>query len=94
MSDRATRSPLVIVLVVTPLVIAPLLLLGVYLGFYVGDALGYSKAIWAIAFSTVGFLVGFFIVLKLVFVIVARTSGGRGKGTPPNGSETKSVVDR
>jgi F0F1-type ATP synthase assembly protein I len=94
MSVRATRSPLVIVLVVTPLVIAPLLLFGVYLGFYVGDALGYSKAIWAIAFSTVGFIVGFFIVLKLVFVIVARTSRGQGKDTSPKVSETETVVDR
>jgi len=62
------------VALVTPLVIAPLVLLGVYLGFYVGDETGYSKTILAIAFSTVGFLASIAILVKVITAVVARSS--------------------
>jgi hypothetical protein len=68
------RNPVITVIIVTPLVIAPLVLLGVYLGFYVGDAVGYSRTIMAIAFSTVGFLVSIFILVKVITSVVARSS--------------------
>lgn len=58
---------------VAPLVIAPLVLLGVYLGFYVGEVWGYSKSILAIVFSTIGFLVSMLIVSKVIVVIVGRS---------------------
>ena len=51
------RNPVLLVVLVAPLVIAPLVLLGVYLGFYAGEVWGYSKSILAIVFSTIGFLV-------------------------------------
>lgn len=74
MSAPKRRNPVIIVMVITPLVIAPLLLLGVYLGFYLGDVYGYSKTILAIVFSTVGFLVSMAILVKAITVIVARSS--------------------
>jgi hypothetical protein len=73
-SDGKRRNPVLTVLLVTPLVIAPLVLLGVYLGFYVGDAIGYSRTILAIAFSTVGFLVSILILVKVITALVARSS--------------------
>jgi hypothetical protein len=73
-SAQKRRNPVLTVVIVTPLVILPLVLLGVYLGFYVGDAMGYSKTVLAIAFSTVGFLVAMAILLKVVTMVVARSS--------------------
>jgi len=73
-SERKRRNPVLTVVLVTPLVIAPLVLLGVYLGFYVGDAVGYSRTILAIAFSTVGFLVSIVILVKVIAALVARSS--------------------
>ncbi|HYC12353.1 MAG TPA: hypothetical protein VEC02_06825 [Nitrososphaerales archaeon] len=51
-----------------------MVLLGVYLGFYVGDAVGYSKTILAIAFSTIGFLASIVILVKVITALVARSS--------------------
>lgn len=65
---------MVMAMVVTALVVTPLVLFGVYLGYYVGDAVGYSKPILAIIFSTIGFLVAMAIVTKAIVKIVARTS--------------------
>lgn len=73
MSAPKRRNPVLIVMVITPLVIAPLVLLGVYLGFYLGDVYGYSKTVLAIVFSTVGFLVSMAILVKAITVIVARS---------------------
>ena len=74
MAEKKRRNPVLTVVVVTPLVIAPLVLLGVYLGFYVGDAVGYSRTILAIAFSTVGFLASIVILVKVIAALVARSS--------------------
>jgi F0F1-type ATP synthase assembly protein I len=68
------RNPVLTVMIITPLVIAPLVLLGVYLGFYLGGVFGYSKAVLAIVFSTVGFLASMVILVKAITVIVARSS--------------------
>jgi len=73
-AEKKRRNPVLTVVVVTPLVIAPLVLLGVYLGFYVGDAVGYSRTILAIAFSTVGFLASIVILVKVIAALVARSS--------------------
>jgi len=62
-----------LVMAVTPLVVAPLILIGVYLGFYAGGVLGYSKSILAIAFSTVGFVGSMFVLMKVITAVVART---------------------
>jgi hypothetical protein len=67
------RNPVIVVMLVTPLIVAPLVLAGVYLGFYAGDVWGYSKSILAIVFSTVGFLVAMLILRILIGVIVARS---------------------
>jgi uncharacterized membrane protein len=64
-------------MIITPIVMAPLVLLGVYLGFYLGGVLGYSKTVLAIVFSTVGFLVSIAILVKAIAAIVARSSWAR-----------------
>lgn len=66
-----------LVMVVTPLIIGPLVLFGVFLGFYLGDVLGYSKTILAIVFSTAGFLLSIFIVGRVIVYLVARSSPPR-----------------
>ena len=65
-------GPVLWVLVLTPLVIAPLVLLGVYLGFYLGGVLGFSKAIMAIALSTLGFLASMVILVRVVIVRIVK----------------------
>jgi F0F1-type ATP synthase assembly protein I len=73
---RGGKAILVVVLT-TALVITPLVLLGVYLGYCVGDAAGYSKSVLAIAFSTTGFLAGMAILLRVIRSVVAWTDGPR-----------------
>jgi len=68
-----SKNPVLLVVLVTPLIVAPLVLLGVYLGFYAGSVWGYSGAILAIVFSTIGFLVAIFILSRLIVGIVARS---------------------
>ena len=57
----------------TALVITPLVLLGVYLGYYVGGAAGYSRSVLAIAFSTAGFMAGMAVVFRVIKSVVAWT---------------------
>ena len=66
------RNALLIVVVATALVMTPLVLFGVYLGFYLGDVLGYSKPVLAIAFSTVGFVLGMLVLFRVIRAAVAR----------------------
>jgi len=72
------RSAVVLVMLVTPLVVAPLVVLGVYAGYYAGGALGYSKSILAIVFSTAGFLVSMLVMMKLITAVVSRTKTTTG----------------
>jgi len=65
-----TRA-LLIVVVTTALVLTPLVLGGVILGYYVGDQVGFSRSILAIAFSTVGFLAGMAIIWRVIRVVSA-----------------------
>ncbi len=74
--SRGRRAVLVVVLA-TALVLTPLVLLGVYLGYYVGDAVGYSKSVLAIAFSTAGFLGGMAILFRVIRAVVAWADGPR-----------------
>ncbi len=67
------RRALLIVVLTTALVLTPLILGGVLLGFYVGDAVGYSKSVLAIAFSTAGFVIGMFAVFQVIKALVAGT---------------------
>lgn len=71
------RKAVLIVVVVTALVLTPLVLLGIFLGYYVGDQVGYSKSVLAIAFSTVGFLAGMAIVFRVIRAAVAWASEPR-----------------
>ena len=71
MLRKGTRA-LLIVVVATALVLTPLVLGGVFLGFYIGDAIGYSKSILAIAFSTAGFIAGMAILFRVIYKVAAR----------------------
>ena len=66
------RNALLLVVVTTALVITPLVLSGVYLGFYVGDVVGYSGTVLAIAFSTVGFIAGMAVIFRVIKTVVAK----------------------
>jgi hypothetical protein len=70
---RGSRALLTVVLV-TALVLTPLILGGVYLGYYVGGEVGYSKSILAIAFSTLGFIVGMGVIFQVIRMVVGKPS--------------------
>jgi F0F1-type ATP synthase assembly protein I len=70
-------NPLLLVMVITAAVVTPLVLLGIYLGYYVGGVIGYSKSILAIVFSTLGFLAAMAVVVKAIVMIVARSAKSR-----------------
>jgi len=76
-SRKSGWNAVLLVMVITPLVVAPLVLVGVYLGLYVGGVVGYSKSILAIAFSTVGFLISMAILSKVITFVVARSGRTR-----------------
>ena len=67
-------NPLLRVMAITAAVVAPLVLGGIYLGYYVGGETGYSKSILAIVFSTLGFLAAMAIVVKAIVAIVGRSA--------------------
>ena len=69
--SRGTKA-LLIVVVTTALVLTPLILGGVLLGFYVGAQAGYSGTILAIAFSTVGFVAGMAVIWRVIRAVVGR----------------------
>jgi NADH:ubiquinone oxidoreductase subunit K len=77
LSQARRRRALLVVVLATAFLITPLVLLGVYLGYYVGDAAGYSKSILAIAFSTAGFLTGMAILFRVIRSVVVWTDGPR-----------------
>ncbi len=72
------RRALLIVVLATALVMTPLILGGVFLGFYVGDEVGYSGSILAIAFSTVGFVIGMAVIFRVIKAVVAGTDRATG----------------
>jgi F0F1-type ATP synthase assembly protein I len=72
-----TRA-LLIVVVTTALVLTPLILAGVFLGYYVGDQVGFSRSILAIAFSTVGFLAGMAVIWRVIRAVSARVGPSQG----------------
>ncbi len=69
---KGTRA-LAIVVVATAVVLTPLILGGVLLGYYVGDAVGYPKSILAIAFSTAGFVAGMLVIFRVIRAVVGGT---------------------
>jgi F0F1-type ATP synthase assembly protein I len=71
------QRALLIVILTTALVLTPLILGGVYLGYYVADSVGYSRSVLAIAFSTIGFVAGMFVIFRVIKVVVARTEVSR-----------------
>jgi hypothetical protein len=74
-------SALAIVVGVTAAVMTPLILFGVYFGYYVADQVGYDRSVMAIAFSTVGFVVGIVVVFRVIRFVVSRV---RATAQPPS----------
>ena len=74
---RSGTRALLLVVLATALVLVPLVLGGVFLGFYVGDQVGYSRNVLAIAFSTAGFLAGMAILWRVVAAVSARAGPSR-----------------
>jgi hypothetical protein len=72
------RKALLIVVVTTALVLTPLILGGALLGFYVGGQLGYSGSVFAIAFSTVGFVAGMMVIWRVIKSVVGRMNQPTG----------------
>ncbi len=67
-----------VVVVVTALVAGPLVVGGVYLGYYLGTPSGIPGPILAIALSTVGFLVAVVILMRVIRTLVLRDSASKG----------------
>lgn len=74
---KGTKALLVVVLA-TALVLTPLVLGGVYLGYYVADATGNSRSVLAIGFSTAGFIAGMLVLFRVITAVVARTEKSKG----------------
>jgi len=72
------RRALLIVVVTTALVLTPLILGGALLGFYIGGQVGYSGSVLAIAFSTVGFVVGMAVIWWVIKEVVGRMNRPTG----------------
>ncbi len=70
---KGTKAVIVVVLA-TAVILIPLVLGGVYLGFYLGDAVGYSKSVLAIAFSTAGFIAGMAILFRVIRAVAGTDS--------------------
>lgn len=70
--SKKSGNVLLLVIALTAIVVTPLVLAGVYLGYYVGEIVGYSGSIMAIAFSTGGFLIAIAILSKAIVKLVAR----------------------
>jgi hypothetical protein len=66
------------VVLATALVLTPLVLGGVLLGYYVGDAVGYSRSVLAIAFSTAGFVAGIAVIFRVIKAVVSWTDRTTG----------------
>jgi hypothetical protein len=74
---RKGQRALLIVVLTTAIVLTPLILGGVYLGYYVADAIGYSGSVLAIAFSTIGFVAGMVVIFRVIKAVVARMEVSR-----------------
>ena len=72
------KRALLIVVLTTALVLTPLILGGALLGFYVGPQVGYSGSILAIAFSTVGFVIGMVVIWSVIKAVAGGTQRPTG----------------
>lgn len=72
------RKVLFTVVIATAFVMTPLILGGALLGLYVGSEVGYAGSVLAIAFSTVGFVVGMIIIFRVIKAVVAWASTSTG----------------
>ena len=71
------QKALLTVMLTTAAVLTPLILGGVYLGYYVADAVGLPRSVLAIAFSTAGFVAGMLVIFRVIRMVVARTEVSR-----------------
>ena len=74
---KGSRALFTVVLL-TAFVMTPLVLGGALLGLYVGGEVGYSGSVLAIAFSTVGFVLGMAVIFRVIKAVVARAEPATG----------------
>ena len=72
------KRGLLIVVLTTALVLTPLILGGALLGLAVGPQVGYSGTILAIAFSTLGFVIGMVVIWRVIKAVVGGTERSTG----------------
>jgi hypothetical protein len=60
------------ILVITLIIVASLVVSGAFLGFYLGEVLGISKAILAATISTLGLFISLPIVVKIINWIIRK----------------------
>jgi len=79
MSDAEKRAKnTLLILTVTPVIVAAFVLTGLFLGFYIATVLGLSKLIIAVVLSTGGLLASLPVVVKFVTWMVNRESRSPG----------------
>ena len=69
------QKALAVVVLTTAAVLTPLVLGGVFFGYYVADQVGYSRSVLAIAYSTAGFVAGMLLIFRVIKAVVAKTDG-------------------
>ena len=78
MSDGSRRNKNTVkILAMTPIIVAAFVLGGVFVGFYLGDALRFSKLVLAVALSTAGLFASLPVVVKFVGWMVKKETENR-----------------
>ena len=77
-ADSKRRVTTIKVAIVTPLIVAALVLSGAYLGLYLGELTGFSPAILAIVLSTGGLFASLPILVKVVQWFLRRERRSQG----------------
>lgn len=73
MSDPVKRSEnTIMILALTPIIVAAFVLGGLFLGFYLADALGFSKLITGVVLSTAGLFASLPVVVKFVGWMISK----------------------
>lgn len=76
MNPEKRRRTTLRVLLISPLIVATLVLLGAGLGFYIAQMTGLPPAIPAMTFSTIGLFVSLPIIVKMIDRMIAKEGGG------------------
>lgn len=70
------KNMVIRVILITPLIIMPPILVGLYFGFYLGSIMGNSGIVYAILFSIAGLLLSFILLARLIESMVRKEYSG------------------